>query len=434
MYVYIRANMQEMQYVIVPSQLVKLLKDLSEMLMIAQLITIGMSTIRALGLDLKKFDFNKDLMELNIEDVDNEEFEVSVNIDSTNFTRLFRKKIRYLKYAYLENRQKVRIIVGVLLVALCITIGMNIKKRNSIINQHSYFSAGFVTMSINNTYLVKNDYLGNAIYEKDTKRLIVVSLKIKSNKKNDFINTAKTELVIGKNIYYPTSDYNKEISDLGVPYTNQKLTTEFKNYILVYEVPTSEISRTIKFRYLSSIEQTQKSVNSNYSSITLSLINLDKLTNVTDQEFGDVVKINQTILKDSILKIDAAEIAETFTNKYKFCLEKSECYDSVEYIVPTLNSTQDKVVLKLTAKLVLDEGIENSLATTLESVISSFGKITYTIGKETKTYNSLEILKYTKNKKETVAYFEVPKEILESNNVVLRLKIRNDEYRYKIQI
>ena len=82
----------------------------------------------------------------------------------------------------------------------------------------------------------------------------------------------------------------------------------------------------------------------------------------------------------------------------------------------------------------MDDEISSSLATNLESVISSFGKITYVIGTKTKTYNSLEVLTYSKSKKDNIAYFEIPKEVLNARDIVLRIKIRNEEYRYNIEL
>lgn len=434
LYFYIQSTMSEMQFVIVSSQVVKLLRDLSEMLVIAQLVTIGMCLIRALGLDLKKFDFNKDLVELDIDDVDNEEFEVSVNFDSTNITRLLKKKFRYFRYFYLENEKKFKFAFVLLLVIICTTIVLNIIKRNSISKQYTPFSVGQMTMQINDVYLVKNDYLGNSIYSKDTNRLVVVTLKVKSTKRNDVLNTARTALVVGRKTYYPTTEYNKQVSDLGVLYANQKLISDYRNYMLVYEIPTSEVSRTMRFKYLSSLEQEKKKLNENYTSVTLKYIDIDKITSVTDRQLGETIKLNPTILKNSVFELDTTEIAEYFDNNYRFCLGKGECYDSVEHIYPTLNSTQDKIVLKINAKLVMDDEISSSLATNLESVISSFGKITYVIGTKTKTYNSLEVLAYSKSKKDNIAYFEIPKEVLNARDIVLRIKIRNEEYRYNIEL
>ena len=433
-YLYIQTNLNEMQFVIVSSQLVKLLKDFSEMVIIAQLITSALCLIRAIGLDLNKFDFNKDLLELDIDDVDNEEFEVSVEVESSDVTRVFKRRMRFLRYFYVENRTKIRLLLVLVVVLTGITIGLNFVKRTDVLKQHKPFTVGRMTASVTNAYLIKNDYLGNSIFEKDTRRLIVITLKARSTKKNDTINTAKTVLVIGKNTYYPTTEYNKEISDLGTVYANQKLTNEYKSYTLVYEVPKSEVERTIRFKFLSSIDTSKKKAQASYVSINLHLNNIDKITNVEDREIGKIVKLNNEVLKKTVLRIDNMKIDDTFVNKYLFCLEEEECINSVEYIVPTLNSTQDKKVLQIDAKFVLDEEIENPLATNLGTLISNFAKISYVLDGKAYTVNSLENLKYSKSPKDNIAYFEVPKEIYNAEDIVFRIKIRNQEYRYKIEL
>ena len=48
--------------------------------------------IRGLGFDIKKFNFNKDVQELNLSQEDMEEVEVNVGIDTTNILRGVRKQ------------------------------------------------------------------------------------------------------------------------------------------------------------------------------------------------------------------------------------------------------------------------------------------------------------------------------------------------------
>ena len=58
--------------------------------------------IRAIGLDLKRFDFKQDLLDLGVQDKDNEEYEFELKIDKDKIKSNINKGIRYTKYFYLS--------------------------------------------------------------------------------------------------------------------------------------------------------------------------------------------------------------------------------------------------------------------------------------------------------------------------------------------
>ena len=72
--------------------------------------------IRVLGFDIKKFNFTKDIQELNIEDIDSEEVEVNVNIDTKNIIRDINRRKRELGYWIKENLLFSIILISVILI------------------------------------------------------------------------------------------------------------------------------------------------------------------------------------------------------------------------------------------------------------------------------------------------------------------------------
>ena len=72
--------------------------------------------IRGLGFDIKKFNFTKDIQELNIEDIDSEEVEVNVNIDTKNIIRDINRRKRELGYWIKENLLFSIILISVILI------------------------------------------------------------------------------------------------------------------------------------------------------------------------------------------------------------------------------------------------------------------------------------------------------------------------------
>ena len=61
--------------------------------------------MRGLGFDIKKFNFQTDIKELEIESLDNEEFEFVLGDTSAKLARNSRKQIRRLRYFIVENKQ-----------------------------------------------------------------------------------------------------------------------------------------------------------------------------------------------------------------------------------------------------------------------------------------------------------------------------------------
>ena len=109
-------------------RLVNIIKDIYYTLTIAQIPIILFSFFRAIGFDVKKFDFKKDLMDLGIDEKDNEEYEVELNLDTEDIKAKTRKRIRFIKYFYKENK--------ILFVAICGVIGLVVLSFviNGIIN------------------------------------------------------------------------------------------------------------------------------------------------------------------------------------------------------------------------------------------------------------------------------------------------------------
>ena len=114
---------------LVEQKTVRIFRDLFRFLLAFQYIITIFMLVRGLGFDIKKFDFKKDLRELDISDVDSEEVEVNVNVNTNGIGRFFRKIFRKLGYYFQENR----LVISGIIVIVCIIIGVSIyswvKKR-----------------------------------------------------------------------------------------------------------------------------------------------------------------------------------------------------------------------------------------------------------------------------------------------------------------
>ena len=79
-------------------------RDISAIMYFPQYFFLIYSMFRAIGFDIKKFDFKKDLADLDISEEDQEEIEVTFGQNSYKYKRKFRRLYRELSYYALENK------------------------------------------------------------------------------------------------------------------------------------------------------------------------------------------------------------------------------------------------------------------------------------------------------------------------------------------
>ena len=84
---------------------VRVYRDFCLMIFLPQVVLILIMFSRALGFNLKQFEFKKDLEEMDIEVTDSEEVELSMGNESYKIARFFRKLLRLTKYFIIENKE-----------------------------------------------------------------------------------------------------------------------------------------------------------------------------------------------------------------------------------------------------------------------------------------------------------------------------------------
>lgn len=428
-YNYLYSTISYMEANIVGQQTVKLAIDMVFLVVASQLISTIISLIRSIGLDLKKFDFGKDLMELEINELDNEEFEINVELDSNSARRNIKKRLRYARYVYIENKLLINTVVFILIATIGFIIYLNVSILNAHYDEGEYFSTDDYSISILKSYITSQDSRGKTITKKD-ESLLILSISVNSYNAQT-LNLAKTEILVGENIYYPISDYGKSLVDLGEVYNNQVLSSETQNFLLVYEIPNENLDQIIIFRYFEGFDINSNSIKPTYTRVKLSPLELDdKVEGEVANEKEELV-LNETLGNTSI-KINSLELAEYFVSNYNFCLNRIECYKSIEYIKPNVNTNYDKALLKIDGVLTLDETKSITSLKNLYSVIYYFGRIDYINGDKTYSIDNFTEVEPKKYKKENIYYIEINKDVLNADKAYLNFKLRNKEYKFTI--
>ena len=369
----------------------RLYRDISLMGLIFQYIIIAIMFIRGLGFDIKKFNFSKDIQELNIDLTDNEEVELVMGIDTNKTKFKIRRFFREFRYFIKENILFAGIAMIVIVIILWVVVA-NYTKRNKVYKENEYFGIDF-NMQINGSYLTKEDNslkklsVGNS-------SLLVVKFKISSNY-NDILNPDSFILSIYGNNYSPSNKYCSSLKDIGKCYNKIKLSEEEKEYIFVYLVDDSVLDKQIYLKY-----DYGYLTNKNNSIIRVKLNpnNIDD-EETTTKKIKETLDFNNSILGNYKLKIDEYNISDSFDINADI----------------TLMPIEDNTIIRLK--------ISNG-----NNIVDSYSTLKYTISGE--EYTSTMSKMYDDN---GYSYYEINSNLASADSIKLVLSSRHNNYEYIIK-
>ena len=404
------------------------LKDLLFLSGALQLFEIGFFVVRALGIDLKNFNFNDDLVKLDVEDDDNAEFELNINIDTDKITRSINKQKRLFGYFYKENKGIFYFLGAVLVVVIGYFVYLFFGVYNKFYSQGKYFTTNTLSMAITNSYVTDYDYVNNEISKNKSFVILEISVKARSGLRK--INASLPELVMGFDEYHYDNDYAKYFADLGTGYNNEDIDTTFHKYILVYPIKKSDRNRSMRFKYsdFSNISDlSAKNVN-----VSLKVRDLDKVKDTIEYNLGDEIDFSKSILGNTKFKLTEFEEGPDFTLNYNFCVTNDYCYNSIEILKPSIINNYEKILLKLKGNIEWDEEKFPKKSTNLFEFAKMYGSFSYVKdGKETKDITTLKQVESVRVNQKDTYYFEIISDAKDSE-IYLVLKVRDYIYKYKI--
>ena len=150
--------------------------------------------------------------------------------------RNFRSKIRNLRYVYEEHKFVINL---AFIIILTITIFLIFIFRNiytAHYNENQAFAVSNIGVDVLGSYLTDTDESAKKVTDDI---LVVVKFDVKklSSSEKVVINTGLFTLHVQGKSYSQTINYNSDLSDIGVPYTDQRLSTDFESYLLTFEIP-----------------------------------------------------------------------------------------------------------------------------------------------------------------------------------------------------
>ena len=372
---------------IIEQKTLRLYRDISLMGLIFQYIIIVIMLIRGLGFDIKKFNFSKDIQELNIDLTDNEEVELVMGFDTNKTKFKIRRFFREFRYFIRENILFTGLSLIVIVIILWIIV-VNYTSKNKVYKENEYFGVDF-NMLVNGSYLTKED---NSLKKLSvgSSSLLVVKFKISSNH-SDVLNPDNFILSIYGKTYSPNNKYCSSLKDIGKCYNKIKLTKQEKEYIFVYLVDDNVLNKKIYLKY-----DYGYLTNKNNSVIKVRLTpdNIDD-EETTTKRINDTLGFNNSVIGDYKLKIEEYNISDNYEINADITL------------MPTSNNT--------IIRLKVSEG---------NDLVDSYALLKYTIsGTE---YTSTMKKLYNDN---DYSYYEV-NNITYADSIKLVLNSRHNNYEY----
>lgn len=204
---------------------IRLYRDILTITLLFQYYTVFVMLIRGLGFDIKKFDFNRDMQELNAEAGDSEEVEVNVGIDTTNVMRVARKGQRELTYFFKEFKVYIVVILAVIVAFLGYKGFIFVKTKYKVYSVDEPFG-------YNNIMTIKDGYYASY----GNKKYVIINFNIYKYGAKEQFNTGNLTLHVGRKKYSVDKNICYRFNDLGNCYKKQYVTENESNYILAYEV------------------------------------------------------------------------------------------------------------------------------------------------------------------------------------------------------
>lgn len=242
----------ELEFGLLDRKTINMARDIVRFMIIIEGIMLIPYIIRTLGFDIKKFDFKKDLQDLNITLEDNEEFEVLSPLDVNKINRKGRRSIRELKYYYIENKLFILIIFFALLLFSGIFIYNSIDfdslkkyEENEIVYLDDYY-----TLKVDNSFITnKND--SGKIVSVNNKFFLILKFSVTSTFVRDFsLDTNDFVLRIKNEEFLPSRNYYSYFNSYGIGYKNQMFSlNDSKTFILVYNISNDYKDKKMLLEY-----------------------------------------------------------------------------------------------------------------------------------------------------------------------------------------
>ncbi len=400
------------------------IRDLTFLIMLPQVVLLILSAIRAFGFDIRKFNFSKDLKELDIHEEDNEEFEFVLGVDSYKYFRYLRRRVREFKYYILENKFMFTVLMSLTCAVLLILTILNFTVYNRVYGKNQKVSANNMDIKVIDSFLTNMDYKGNEVSE--GKYFLIVNINFTNESgQSTVLELQNYELLTKSGTAYPTPSRSIHFVDFGAGYSKEKIPNgKSANYILVYEIDKKDVEKKYTLRVTDSIEYKAGTMNSKYKKIALKPSIYDKIEPAKNYKLGETIEMYDTILNNTSLLIDSFEFRNKVTYKYEACI-RTNCTDKTDVV--TAEVAKAKTLLVLYGNLNIDK--TSSFSKNSKTAMSFYDAFV-----QIKFDNKIApVTDVTPNSITDRYILSVDENIAKAKSIELQITVRNKSYNLKLK-
>lgn len=399
-------------------------RDLSYVFYLPQFFFAAFTIFRGIGFDLKKFNFEIDIKELEITEIDSEEFELTIGIEDYKIKRKIRRFIRELKYYIKENQFIFTILCTIFVIIFGTLIYLNVGVYNKTYRQSQTLTHNNLNIKITGSMLTNRDYSGKVF--KDNKYYLVLRIQIENKGKDsrtlDY-NNFFVEVENGR--VYPILDRASYFIDFAevLRQDTEILPGSSNSYVLAYEIQEKDIKKEYKLKILENLKYQVGEIAPEYKKISLKPVFAIDVENIKTMNVGKILTFEESNIGYSSMQITNYSITNNFTYQYLSCYTEENCRTLTDKVLSdsTLNT-----LLVLEANTTIDTStLYYKSARSSRVFPEHFFTLQYE--KEGKSY-TIEVKNKTPLTYQNGYILKVPKEVEYADKINLLITIRNKRY------
>lgn len=399
-------------------------RDISYMFYLPQFFFAAFTIFRGIGFDLKKFNFELDIQELEITDIDSEEFELVIGIDEHKVKRNIRRFIREFRYYVLENKFIFTILCSIFVIIIGTILYLNRGVYNKTYKQSQVVSHKNLRVQVTDSLLTNKDYGGNLF--KDNKYYVVVQLSLENKgKESTTLDYNNFYLDLENRRVYPILDRASYFIDFGgIIKEDTKLKKDTKNtYVLVYEIQESEIKDEYTLTILENVTLTVGQISPNYKKVSLKPKKEIDIITIGTTKYGKIATFEESRIGYSSFQIKNFELKDSFTYQYQSCYTETSCRDLTNMVS---SNSSSKTLLIMEVNHTIDQNtFYYQSARTSRLFPNHFITIEYVTEVESK---KTTIVNKTPDSYSKGFILEVPNELKNAKKIDVVVTIRNKKY------
>lgn len=401
----------------------RMYRDISAIIVLPQYIFIPFWLIRALGFNIKQFNFQTDLAELDLSQKDSEEIEISLGFETYKYQRMVRRFIREFKYYFTENKFLMIVIFAITLVIMLYLFFSNFETYEEKINIGQQFNVSNLNVKVEDSIITNINYSGSTL----NKYYLLLRVTIINPSEEDKYSLEYNKFFVysGKDYYEPVTKAASQFIDYGESYYGSDIyPKKTHTIVLPYEIPENKISNGF---YLGIYKETakKKEYRNRMYKINLNPIIINENVIVGNLTKNQEINFNNTYLNKTTLTIKDALVTDRYVYNYESCV-KDNCNSFMELITPAVKGTTRQSLLVLDYDFKLDN--DSSFAkfnTKISAFANSFFKVRYTVNGINYT-RSISAVENDKVKDKLI--LQTDAQIEQASKVDLLITIRNKTF------